>query len=537
MPSTVSTPPRKRIRAKTMTSASASAGTSSTRRSALRNGKNGDRDKPKPVLKDKKNKKNKKERKEKKEKDKKDRKDKQGKHEDQKREKKENEERKKEKKENEERKKEKKEKAEQGEKKLAKIQAEKAKAKAEEEKKLAKIQAEKAKAKAEEEKLAKIQAEKAKAKAEEEKLAKIQAEKAKAKAEEEKKVAKIQAEKAKAKAEEEKKVAKAKTEEEKKATKTKENGKDEKKIRFEPAKRRKIQHIFNTPERKKRAERSPARSVAETSAGSLTSKEKAEKRLAELQSLLKASDIDDDSSCPATDMEEFLEDIKMQTEKRHPVQRGPEDEELEEAEEEAETEDEEEEEETEAQEEEKAEDQMDSSDCSDSFDGSEVEDEDEEEETEKEEDEGKPEDKETDPKKELALVACTQEAETTNEKLRNSSTNKREWDTFCRQAKSAGKMPVSLSEFYVTSKVELFNMWLDAEKDWDTCVLEVERIQSQRNISKRGWVAIQGKELKKRYDTEEKWEKVRADRVAKGLYYQDDDFPDDALESQRIIYV
>ena len=537
MPSTVSTPPRKRIRAKTMTSASASAGTSSTRRSALRNGKNGDRDKPKPVLKDKKNKKNKKERKEKKEKDKKDRKDKQGKHEDQKREKKENEERKKEKKEeNEERKKEKKEKAEQGEKKLAKIQAEKAKAKAEEEKKLAKIQAEKAKAKAEEEKLAKIQAEKAKAKAEEEKLAKIQAEKAKAKAEEEKKVAKIQAEKAKAKAEEEKKVAKAKTEEEKKATKTKENGKDEKKIRFEPAKRRKIQHIFNTPERKKRAERSPARSVAETSAGSLTSKEKAEKRLAELQSLLKASDIDDDSSCPATDMEEFLEDIKMQTEKRHPVQRGPEDEELEEAEEEAETEDEEEEE-TEAQEEEKAEDQMDSSDCSDSFDGSEVEDEDEEEETEKEEDEGKPEDKETDPKKELALVACTQEAETTNEKLRNSSTNKREWDTFCRQAKSAGKMPVSLSEFYVTSKVELFNMWLDAEKDWDTCVLEVERIQSQRNISKRGWVAIQGKELKKRYDTEEKWEKVRADRVAKGLYYQDDDFPDDALESQRIIYV
>ncbi len=520
MPSTVSTPPRKRIRAKTMTSASASAGTSSTRRSALRNGKNGDRDKPKPVLKDKKNKKNKKERKEKKEKDKKDRKDKQGKHEDQKREKKENEERKKEKKENEERKKEKKEKAEQGEKKLAKIQAEKAKAKAEEEKKLAKIQAEKAKAKAEEEK-----------------LAKIQAEKAKAKAEEEKKVAKIQAEKAKAKAEEEKKVAKAKTEEEKKATKTKENGKDEKKIRFEPAKRRKIQHIFNTPERKKRAERSPARSVAETSAGSLTSKEKAEKRLAELQSLLKASDIDDDSSCPATDMEEFLEDIKMQTEKRHPVQRGPEDEELEEAEEEAETEDEEEEEETEAQEEEKAEDQMDSSDCSDSFDGSEVEDEDEEEETEKEEDEGKPEDKETDPKKELALVACTQEAETTNEKLRNSSTNKREWDTFCRQAKSAGKMPVSLSEFYVTSKVELFNMWLDAEKDWDTCVLEVERIQSQRNISKRGWVAIQGKELKKRYDTEEKWEKVRADRVAKGLYYQDDDFPDDALESQRIIYV
>lgn len=98
-------------------------------------------------------------------------------------------------------------------------------------------------------------------------------------------------------------------------------------------------------------------------------------------------------------------------------------------------------------------------------------------------------------------------------------------------------MPASLSEFYLTSKVELFNLWLDAEKDWEKCELQVERVQSQRNISKRGWIAVQGKELKKKYDTEEKWEKVRADRVAKGLYYQDDDFPDDALESQLTIHM
>ena len=525
MPS-LSTPPRKRIWSKTMTTAS--------RPSALKNGKN-------EVKKDKL-------KKEKKEKDEKD---------DAKaRKRKEKKERKKLAKiqaAKEKAKAEEEKKAE--EKKLAKIQAEKDKAKAEEEKKAAdkkKAAKEKAKAeeekKAEEKKLAKIQAEKDKAKAEEEKKAagkkKAAKEKAKAgeeKKAEEKKLAKIQAEKDKAKAEEEKK-AKAKAEEEKKA-----DGKKADKIRFEPAKKPEIQHIFNTPERKK-ARRSPAScsSVAAASGeGSLTSKEKAERRLAELQSVLKSSDNDDDSSCPATDMEEFLEEIKTETEKRLALKGPAEDEELDEADEEEA--DEEEAEEEEADEEGTTEDEEEVDDekeeakeeddkpheSSDDSEGSEVESEDEEEEEGNQAEEAV-EEKEDDA---WALVACTQETENTNQKLRNSSTNKHEWDKFCRQAKSANKMPANLSEFYLTSKVELFNLWLDAEKDWEKCELQVERIQSQRNISKRGWIAVQGKELKKKYDTEEKWEKVRADRVAKGLYYQDDDFPDDALESQLTIHM
>ena len=446
----LSTPPRKRIRSKTMTTAS--------RPSALKNGKN-------EVKKDK----LKKEKKEKEEKD--------------------------------------------------GVKARKRKEK-KERKKLEKIQAAKEKAKAEEEK-----------KAEEKKLAKIQAEKDKAKGEDEKKAAdKKKAAKEKAKAEEEKKA----------------DGKKADKIRFEPAKKTEIQHIFNTPERKK-ARRSPAScsSVAAASGeGSLTSKEKAERRLAELQSVLKSSDNDDDSSCPATDMEEFLEEIKTETEKRLALKGPAEDEELEEADEEEA--DEEEAEEEEADEEGTTEDEEEVDDekeeakeeddkpheSSDDSEGSEVESEDEEEEGNQAEEAA--EDKKDDA---LALVACTQETENTNQKLRNSSTNKHEWDKFCRQAKSANKMPASLSEFYLTSKVELFNLWLDAEKDWEKCELQVERVQSQRNISKRGWIAVQGKELKKKYDTEEKWEKVRADRVAKGLYYQDDDFPDDALESQLTIHM
>ena len=391
------------------------------------------------------------------------------------------------------------------------------------------VKARKRKEKKERKKLAKIQAAKEKAKAEEEKKA------------EEKKLAK-KGEEAK-KAADKKKAAKekAKAEEEKKA-----DGKKADKIRFEPAKKTEIQHIFNTPERKK-ARRSPAScsSVAAASGeGSLTSKEKAERRLAELQSVLKSSDNDDDSSCPATDMEEFLEEIKTETEKRLALKGPAEDEELEEADEEEA--DEEEAEEEEADEEGTTEDEEEVDDekeeakeeddkpheSSDDSEGSEVESEDEEEEGNQAEEAA--EDKKDDA---LALVACTQETENTNQKLRNSSTNKHEWDKFCRQAKSANKMPASLSEFYLTSKVELFNLWLDAEKDWEKCELQVERVQSQRNISKRGWIAVQGKELKKKYDTEEKWEKVRADRVAKGLYYQDDDFPDDALESQLTIHM
>jgi len=88
-------------------------------------------------------------------------------------------------------------------------------------------------------------------------------------------------------------------------------------------------------------------------------------------------------------------------------------------------------------------------------------------------------------------------------------------------------MPASLADYYTSSKVELFNMWLDSGKDWSAVELTVERIQEQKSISKKGWVAVQGKELKKRYSTEEKWEAVKTDRKNRGLFYEDDDFPDD----------
>ena len=121
----------------------------------------------------------------------------------------------------------------------------------------------------------------------------------------------------------------------------------------------------------------------------------------------------------------------------------------------------------------------------------------------------------------VPVVATTRDAVQT---MRNSVTNKKEWDTFTRQAKT--KMPILLNDSYQNNKTELFNMWLDSDFSWSACALAVERKHQESNAAKKGWKAIQGKELKQRY-TPEKWEQVKNRRLEQGLYYKDDDFPDD----------
>ena len=129
-----------------------------------------------------------------------------------------------------------------------------------------------------------------------------------------------------------------------------------------------------------------------------------------------------------------------------------------------------------------------------------------------------------------ALVPIVQHTAETAVALRNSMTNKREWDTFCRQAKSKGKMPVELSDMFVSQKTELFNLWLDSNYSWKECALAVERQRREVAESKRGWKAVQGKELKKQY-TPEKWQKLRDKRIQQGLVYKDDDFGSDEEET------
>ena len=54
----------------------------------------------------------------------------------------------------------------------------------------------------------------------------------------------------------------------------------------------------------------------------------------------------------------------------------------------------------------------------------------------------------------------------------------------------------------------------------------MERIQSQVNVAKKGWVSVQGKTLKKQYSSE-KAKDIIEKGIASGMYYDCDLFPND----------
>ena len=73
-------------------------------------------------------------------------------------------------------------------------------------------------------------------------------------------------------------------------------------------------------------------------------------------------------------------------------------------------------------------------------------------------------------------------------------------------------------------------MWMDMEKDWDRVSLAVERLHAQHTEAKRGWVATQGKDLKRTHDPTKAKAIIDA-RKAAGLWYASEDFPEDEDET------
>ena len=64
--------------------------------------------------------------------------------------------------------------------------------------------------------------------------------------------------------------------------------------------------------------------------------------------------------------------------------------------------------------------------------------------------------------------------------------------------------------------------------DWDACKVEVARRAECKNSSLSGWEAVQGSDLRKRYEhAPEKFEKLIAKRREQNLFYEDPDFPGD----------
>eukprot|EP00435_Cladocopium_sp_Y103_P065388 s488_g27.t1 len=390
-----------------------------------------------------------------------------------------------------------------------------------------------------------------KAECEKEKALKAQVDKEKArKAEEKEKARKAEEEKEKArKAEEKVKARKAEEEKEKrkekanteKIQKGKEDAKKEPPIKFIPSQKSKVEHIFSTPPTK--SSRSDA---------SLSSRERAEMHLQSLGALLEASDSEASSECSG--MDDFLQDPENGKNGKDDETKEAEKPKTKDA---AKTQEEEEEEDSSSE----------TSSDADMGEGDEEEDEDdgpepsepntdeklesgddleseEDEQEEQDSNEEAKEDEEGDGKTpevaapadpaDHALVAVTKATGEATTTLRNSSTNKREWDAFCRQLKANNRIPCQISEYAQTTanKTCLFGMWLDSGKDWTQCQLVLERSMKQKNEAERGWCAQQGHDIKKKYkNNPEKAEKVMSSRRAAGLWYADDDFPDDPDEA------
>ena len=109
------------------------------------------------------------------------------------------------------------------------------------------------------------------------------------------------------------------------------------------------------------------------------------------------------------------------------------------------------------------------------------------------------------------------------------TTNKREYDSFCRAIQNRKAFPLDLSVYVAKSKTDLFNAWLDAGRNWDKCRMIMKRSHVNSNESLSGWIAKSGKDLVTEYG-EEKAKSLMERRYASGLYYNSDDFPDDPLE-------
>ena len=357
-----------------------------------------------------------------------------------------------------------------------------------------------------------------------------------------------------------------KTSEAEKKEGSKKDGKKEKEppIKFVPSKKSKVEHIFTTPTK-------PG-STSDGSARTLSSKEKAEMHLRSLGNILQDTD-EDSESVDATDMEEFLNGIRKRGQEEKAESNQGEDAEAgdsengEESEEEGEDEadklptektgvedetsdededakgeeDNEEVEESDGEEDEQQ--QSESNDDEMSSEGNCSGDEGEEEEEGSGDDPtvqpAQPEAAATPAADQHALVPITKATSEAIDVVRNSSTNKREWDAYCRQLKANSKIPCQLSEYAQASasqKTDLFGMWLDAKRDWTKCQLLPERKVKQENEAERGWCAVQGRDLKAKYQsTPEKAEKLMSTRKSQGLWYADDDFPDDDDESRLLL--
>ena len=97
-----------------------------------------------------------------------------------------------------------------------------------------------------------------------------------------------------------------------------------------------------------------------------------------------------------------------------------------------------------------------------------------------------------------------------------------------RQIKS-GTFPQALVPLLRRKKTDLFALWLDHEQSWDSVLCEVERKSKTENLARKQWTAVQAKTLKGSLSPE-KYEDLIKKRTDAGLYYLDEDWPNDPMD-------
>ena len=111
-------------------------------------------------------------------------------------------------------------------------------------------------------------------------------------------------------------------------------------------------------------------------------------------------------------------------------------------------------------------------------------------------------------------------------------THHTEWVAFNRATQNKKTFPMQLSNMLLKNKNDLFKVWMECGRNWDKVTMQVDRSIEQKNKAKSGWVAVQGKNIKKDWTgVSEKLETLLKSRFDTGMYYDDPDFPGDADET------
>ena len=280
-------------------------------------------------------------------------------------------------------------------------------------------------------------------------------------------------------------------------------------------------------------------------------KERAEKALLERQDLqLAAKRAEDTAALDAAGMTDFLDSLGSDADPRHLLQKYQQqkkDLQDKKRQEETgeETDDQEEEGDMEEGEEEAGqEDKEEDEECDDAemqekpSEGDKPEMEEEQGEEEEEEEEEMQEDDIEDNQNEadedqLALAVATTTKQSARQEVRNSTTHKKEWDRFARQCANKSVFPVTLAGAYKRPKTDLFAAWLDSGMSWERTEVLIQRRQDSKNLARRQMTGIQAKTLKEKLG-EEKANRIITLRKDQGLYYQDDDFPDDPEDRENL---